>query len=264
MEITSDKNLRIQQLIRLREKVRERRSEKLFVIEGIREIKLACKGGYSVKEIFFCTTFIPQKELDELKRLSGKTNWIEITKGVYEKIALRESTEGVIAVGEMSDLSLSKIKLKENPLVLVVENVEKPGNLGALLRTADAAKLDAVIVCDPNVDVYNPNVIRSSLGCLFTNQLAVCTSAEAIEWLKTRHIAIYSATPEVAVSYFNADFKKPCAIVVGSEAEGLSRTWLNEADSKVAIPMKGEIDSLNVSVSAAVIVFEAVRQRTRQ
>jgi len=170
----------------------------------------------------------------------------------------------VIAVAEMRDLTLEKIRLPENPLILVVEKVEKPGNLGALLRTADAAALDAVIVSDTSVDIYNPNVIRSSLGCLFTQQIALCNSEAATQWLRKNHIIIFAATPIGAQVYFKADYNQPCAIVVGSEAKGLSEAWLKYSDARVVIPMMGEIDSLNVSASAAVILFEAVRQRNQR
>jgi len=262
VEITSDKNPKIQQILKLREKSRERKEQGLFVIEGIRELTLAYKGGIKIREIFFCLDFIEQKALNALKKTAGKTEWIEIGRSAYEKIALRDSTEGVIAVAEIRKLKFEQIKLPQNPLLLIVESVEKPGNLGALLRTADAAALSAVLVCAPNVDLYNPNVIRSSLGCVFTQQVATCNSQEAIAWLKKNHIKIFAATPEGATSYVLADFKQPCAVSVGSEADGLSKIWLENADGNISIPMKGEIDSLNVSVSAAVILFEAERQRT--
>lgn len=259
--ITSEKNPRIQQILRLREKSRERKEQNLFVIEGVRELILALKGDVRVKEIFFCPEFLEPHIINELKLSTARTEWIEISKAAYEKIALRNSTEGVIAIAEMRTLSLEQVQLPENPLILVVESVEKPGNLGALLRTADAANLTAVLVCDPTVDLFNPNVIRSSLGCLFTQQVVVCESPAAIDWLKSKQIKILAATPEGAVLYSEADLKQACAVAVGSEAEGLSEVWLNSSDSNIVIPMLGEIDSLNVSVSAAVILFEAVRQR---
>lgn len=262
MEITSEKNPRIQQILKLREKSRERREQGLFVIEGIRELMLAIKGGIKIREIFFCPDFMEQEALNALKKTAGKTQWIEIGRSAYEKIVLRESTEGVIAVAEIRKLKFGQIKLPQNPLLLIVESVEKPGNLGALLRTADAAALSAVLVCDPNVDLYNPNVIRSSLGCVFTQQVTTCDSQEAIVWLRKNHISIFAATPAGATSYLKTDFTRPCAIAVGSEADGLSKTWLENADRCISIPMTGEIDSLNVSVSAAVILFEAIRQRS--
>jgi len=259
--ITSDKNPKIQQVIRLREKSGQRKAERLFVIEGIRELTLALKSGYPVKEIYYCPQFVKPEILSDLKKICGKADWMEISGRAYEKVALRETTEGVIAVAEMRELKLGQIKLSENPLLLVVESVEKPGNLGALLRTTDAAALEAVIVCDPSVDLYNPNVIRSSLGCLFAQQIALCTTEEAIAWLRKKGVKMLAATPEKAKQYTTADFTQPSAIIVGSEAQGLSSAWMDNCDAKIFIPMQGVVDSLNVSVSAAVILFEAVRQR---
>ncbi len=261
MLITSDKNPKIRHILRLREKARERKEEKLFVFEGIRELQLAMKGGVEVKEIYYFPEYLQPEILNELKKNSGNAEWIEISRAVYEKIAVRESTEGIIAVAVMREHALGNLKLSNNPLILVVEQVEKPGNLGALLRTTDAAAVDAVIVCDTKVDFYNPNVIRSSLGCVFTQQTAVCTTEEAITFLKQNNICLFSATPDGAKNYTEVDFRIPCAIAVGSEAEGLSQAWLKNSDEKIVIPMRGEIDSLNVSVSAAVLIFESVRQR---
>jgi TrmH family RNA methyltransferase len=259
--ITSGKNPRIQQVLRLREKARERKEQNLFVIEGVRELTLALKGGIRVKEVFYCSQIIQQQILGDLKKKTGKTEWVEISKEAYEKIALRESTEGMIALAEMGRLRLEQIKLPVTPLILIVESVEKPGNLGALLRTADAAGVSAVLVCDSNVDLYNPSVVRSSLGCLFTQQVAVCSSEEAIAWLRKNSIKIFAGTPKGAKIYYSMDLRQPCAIAVGSEAEGLTKVWLNHSDFNIVIPMQGEIDSLNVSVSAAVILFESLRQR---
>jgi len=261
MQITSEKNPKIQRVIRLREKARERRDHRLFVIEGVRELTLALKSGYHVRMVFCCASLVEKGVLNDLKIKSGKADWYEISDKVYEKIAVRESTEGIIAIAEMRDLYLDKLKLTANPLVLVIEGIEKPGNLGALLRTADAAGLHAVILCDPNLDIYSPNVIRSSLGCLFTRQIAVCNPEEAISWLRKHKLKIFAATPRGAKEYFEADFSQPASIVVGSEAHGLSQQWLENSDENIKIPMRGVIDSLNVSVSAAVILFEAVRQR---
>ncbi len=145
--------------------------------------------------------------------------------------------------------------------MIILESVEKPGNLGAILRTADAAAVDAVIVCDPQTDIYNPNVVRSSVGALFTVQTAVCSSKEAMDWLDQHSIALYAAELEAAELYQNVDFSVPSAIVMGTEAEGLTNSWLNYATKRIKIPMRGKIDSLNVSVSTAVLTFEAMRQR---
>ena len=157
--------------------------------------------------------------------------------------------------------ALSDLKLSDNPFIIILESVEKPGNLGAILRTADAASIDAVVVCNPSTDLYNPNVIRSSVGGLFTVQTAVCTSSEAINWLREKGIASYAAELEAADFYQDVDFTTPSAIVMGTEADGLTEMWLNNANKRIKIPMRGEIDSLNVSVSTAVLTFEAMRQR---
>src|SRR5258706_6486660 len=167
----------------------------------------------------------------------------------------------MIAVAEQKPHLLSQIKLKKNPLILVLEAVEKPGNLGAILRTADAAGVDAVIICDPQTDFYNPNVIRSSVGCVFTNQLAAVSSDVAIAWLKKTQIITVCTSLQASRPYHQIDFTQPCAIVMGTEATGLSELWTKNSDANIIIPMQGKIDSMNVSNAAAVVVFEVLRQR---
>ncbi|MDX5583663.1 MAG: RNA methyltransferase, partial [Aureibaculum sp.] len=180
----------------------------------------------------------------------------------YQKIALRDTTEGIIAIAKSEDLTLQNITFKnKNPLVLVAEAPEKPGNIGALLRTADAANVDAVLIANPKTDMYNPNIIRSSVGCLFTNQIALGSSLEIIDFLKEHNIDIYCASLKASKTYENVNFTNACAIVVGTEATGLSDQWLEKSTENIIIPMQGQIDSLNVSVSAAILIFEAKRQR---
>jgi len=157
--------------------------------------------------------------------------------------------------------SLDTLQLPEKPFIIVLESVEKPGNLGAILRTADAAGVDAIIVCDPQTDFYNPNVIRSSIGCIFTKQVIACGSKEALQWMKQKDIRIFATDLAASEWYHETDFTQPSAIVMGTEADGLTNFWLRNADSRIKIPMRGYIDSLNVSVSTAVITFEAMRQR---
>jgi TrmH family RNA methyltransferase len=166
-----------------------------------------------------------------------------------------------VAVAEQKRHSLANIRLRKNPIILVLESVEKPGNLGALLRTADAANLDAVIICDPQTDFYNPNVVRSSIGCIFTTPIASATSEETIGWLKENNIRLFATHLQASRPYFEIDFTKPSAIIMGTEATGLSEQWVRAADAAIIIPMQGKIDSMNVSTAAAVIVFEATRQR---
>ena len=242
----------------LKEKAKARQQTGTFLIEGQKEISLAFKGGYEIETILFYPEICSE---NELKKWSSSAELIEITKEIFEKLAYRDTTEGVIGIAKSKDLNLSKLKLSPNPLILIAEAPEKPGNIGALLRTADAAKLDAVIIANPKGDLYNPNVVRSSIGCLFTNQIATGTTSEIISFLKEHKIAIYCATLQNANSYTAEDYTIPTALVVGTEATGLSQEWRDAATKNVIIPMQGEIDSMNVSVSAAILIFEAKRQR---
>jgi TrmH family RNA methyltransferase len=219
---------------------------------------LALKGNYEIETLLFLPELFSENEMNKFYKT---TNLIEINKEVYQKLAYRDSTEGIIGVAKSKTLLLSDLKLSENPLILVIEAIEKPGNLGALLRTSDAAKLDAVIIANPKSDIYNPNTVRSSVGCLFTNQIAVGSSDEVIAFLKSKNIAIFSATLQNANAYHIQDYSKPSAIVVGTEATGLSQIWRDGATQNIIIPMGGEIDSMNVSVAGAILIFEAKRQR---
>ncbi len=257
-KITSTQNPKVKSLLAL-EKPRERRKQQLFIVEGKKEIGLALEAGYKIGNIFFCDEIVSEEELAALP-LENKL-LIPVSKEVFDKIAIRESTGGMIAVAEQKTHRLAEIKLKKNPLLLILEGVEKPGNLGAVLRTADAAGVDAVIICDPQTDFYNPNVIRSSVGCVFTNQLAAATSEETIAWLKENNISIFCTYLKAAKPYHQIDFTKPAAIVMGTEATGLSAIWVKNSDANIIIPMSGKIDSMNVSNATAVVVFEAKRQR---
>ncbi len=258
-KITSLQNPRIKGVVELQEKSRERRAQQLFVVEGIREIQLALDSGYRIQTLYVCFEIGNAETFAHT--LSEKIFVVPVSAEVFAKMAYREHSDGVMAVLNVEKLSLEKIKLPDNPFILLLEAVEKPGNLGAILRTADAAKVDAVIVCDPSCDVYNPNAVRSSIGCVFTQQIAVCTSEEAMAWLKQHHITIYAAELKASHWYHETDMTKPCAVIVGTEADGLTDFWIDKADARIKIPMRGKIDSLNVSVSTAVIVFEAMRQR---
>jgi TrmH family RNA methyltransferase len=256
--ITSTQNPKIKNLLAL-EKPRERKKQQLFVIEGLKEIGMALEAGYKIGNLFFCEEIISVQDLP--KNLSRERQLIPVSKEVFDKIAIRENSGGVIALAEMRTNKLEQLNLKANPLLLIIESVEKPGNLGALLRTADAAGVDAVICCDSQTDFYNPNVIRSSIGCVFTNQVATASSEETIEWLKKNDIHIYSTYLEAAKPYYEINFNTPSAIVMGTEATGISDVWIRHSDANIIIPMQGKIDSMNVSTAAAVVVFEARRQR---
>ncbi|MFY0713057.1 RNA methyltransferase [Seonamhaeicola sp. NFXS20] len=259
-EITSTQNAFVKQLAQLKDKSRERRKTGTFLIEGQREISLAIKGGYELESILFYSELFSKEELHGLTK--QPINLIEISKEVYQKLAYRETTEGVLAVAKSKTNSLEHLKFTtKTPLILVAEAPEKPGNIGALLRTADAAHVDAVIIANPKTDLYNPNIIRSSVGCLFTNQIATGSTTEIIEFLKQNSINIYAAILQESVAYHTQDFTKPTAIVVGTEATGLSKEWRLHATQNIIIPMQGEIDSMNVSVAAGILIFEAKRQR---
>ena len=181
---------------------------------------------------------------------------------MYKKIAYRDTTEGIIAVAKSKALSIDNLALKSvNPLILVAEAPEKPGNIGALLRTADAANVDAIIIANPKTDIYNPNIIRSSVGCIFTNQIATGSTSQIIEYLNQNNIDIYCAALQASLNYHTQNYTKASAIVVGTEATGLSNQWLENATQNIIIPMQGQIDSMNVSVAAGILIFEAKRQR---
>ena len=259
-KITSVQNPKIKNLKRL-EKASERREQNLILIEGLREIVLAHRAGYEIDSLFICEEIFTSSKEYSLPQFSIFNFQFSISKDVYDSIAYRESTEGIIATAKPKNNSLENLMLKENPLILVIEAVEKPGNLGAMLRTCDAAGVDAVIICDAKTDVYNPNVIRSSIGTVFTNQIAVCETKEAIDFLKKNSITTFAAELSAVKFHYEQNFKTATAIIVGTEATGLSNEWMNAANEKIKIPMLGEIDSLNVSVSAGIILFDAVRQR---
>jgi RNA methyltransferase, TrmH family len=259
-QINSVLNPFVKQLVQLKYKSRERKKSGLFLIEGEREITLALKGGYDIDTILFYPEIFSEKQLNDLT--NKQLNAIEVSKEVYQKLAYRETTEGVIAVAKTKDLSIKSISLNTaNPLILVAEAPEKPGNIGALLRTADAANVDAVIIANPKTDLYNPNIIRSSVGCVFTNKITTGSTQEIISFLKENNICIICAELQASVEYHTQDFTKPTAIIVGTEATGLSDEWLQNATQNIIIPMQGEIDSMNVSVAAGILIFEAVRQR---
>jgi TrmH family RNA methyltransferase len=257
--ITSIQNPYIKQLLQLKEKSRQRKKTGSFIIEGKRELSLAIKGGYQIETVLFYPDLFSESEAKALGQYGIEI--IEISLDVFQKLAHRDTTEGVIAIANAKEHELNDLSLNENSLLLVAEAPEKPGNIGALLRTADAANLDAVIIANPKTDLYNPNIIRSSVGCLFTNQIATGTTKEIINYLQAKNINIYCAALQAAVPYHTVDYNKASAIVVGTEATGLSDTWLVNATKNIVIPMQGKIDSMNVSVAAGILIFEAKRQR---
>lgn len=257
-KITSARNERIRQVLELQEKSRTRRALGLFVVEGRRELEHCLEAGYELDSVFWCPEILPELPLE---LIGGDVPVSELTAELYGRIAYRGGTEGLVARVKSRPHTLDDLALKENPLIVVLESVEKPGNLGAVFRSADAAGADAVIICDPLTDLYNPNLIRSSIGGVFTVQSAVCDSASAISWLKARGMKILTAQLQDSSWYYDVDMKGGTAIVIGTEATGLTEQWREAADAHIRIPMLGALDSLNASVSAAILLFEAVRQR---
>lgn len=257
--ITSTQNPRIKHLLLLGQKSSQRRADGLFVVEGRREVEHCLGAGYTLRTAFVC-----EEIAGAPLSLPQGTEVVPVSPNVYERIAYRGSTEGIVAVVETRHLGLADLKLSPSPLIVVLESVEKPGNLGAVLRSADAAGADAVIVCDPLTDLYNPNLIRSAVGALFTVPCVACTTEECIKFFKARGIKILTAQLQDSSLYYDTPMTGPTAIVMGTEATGLTEQWRQAADAHIRIPMLGRLDSLNVSVSAAILLFEAVRQRQIQ
>ena len=259
--ITSPQNAHIKHIVALQQKSSLRRKEGLFVVEGRREIEHCIECGYEVVELFI---------VDGLQLTVDYPATI-VSRQVYEKMAYRGSTEGLMAVVKVKDHRLFSLLAPHStlherfshhsPLIIVLERVEKPGNLGAILRTAEAAGVDAVMVCDPLTDLYNPNLIRASIGGVFSVPVAVCASDECIRFLKEHHIRILTAQLQDSYEYYDYDMRQATAIVMGTESTGLTQQWREAADAHIRIPMLGRLDSLNVSVSAAILMYEAVRQR---
>ena len=259
-EITSIQNSYIKELLKLQEKSRERKKKGLFIIEGQREISMAIAANYEFDTILYFEDLISEEEI--LHLFNANVNRILISKEVYQKLAYRGSTEGIIAVTKAKDFSLENIKFKsETPLILVAEGIEKPGNIGALLRTADAANVAAVFIANPKSDLYNANIIRSSVGCVFTNQIAVGSSEEIVAFLAEKKIPMYATTLQNSNEYHKENYTAATAIVVGTEATGLTTVFREQARQNINIPMQGQIDSMNVSVAAAIVLFEVKRQR---
>ena len=252
--ITSSKNPKVRRLLELQQKSSVRRESGLFVVEGRRELRHCMEAGFEVDTLFVC----PELYSGELP---PGLHAFEVSPEVYARVAYRGTTEGIIAEVHTRSLCLSDLRLPEHPLIVVLESVEKPGNLGAVLRSADAAHVDAVVVCDPLTDLFNPNLIRSSLGALFTVPTLACDSAECIEFLHKKGIRILTAQLQDSHLYYDTDMCDGTAIVMGTESTGLTDQWRKAADAHIRIPMLGRLDSLNVSVSAAILMFEAVRQR---
>jgi TrmH family RNA methyltransferase len=261
-EIISTNNAKIKYLIQLQKKSNVRKQFKEFVIEGKREIEAALINNFKLKTIYFYPELFSEKQLFELlKNYKTNAEILKISKAVYKKIAYRNSTEGIIAIGHMKEHHLKDLKLKENPYLLIAESIEKPGNVGAILRSVDGAGAEALIMLNPVVDIYNPNVIRASLGMVFSIPIALTNINDLHNFLQKKNIRLFTASLQNTNIYFKENFRVPVALAVGAEDKGLSQEIRDLAYKSVYIPMKGLADSLNVSVSAAILLYETLRQR---
>jgi len=254
-KITSLTNPRIKQIVRLRTS-RERQKTGLTIVEGDREITKALEANIRFKEAYVhCNGPIVKKLSDQ------KIPIYETSKSVFSKISYGNRDSGVIALCQVNEFSLASLDIKRKALFVIIEQIEKPGNLGAILRSCDGAGVDGLIICDAKTDIYNPNVIRASIGTIFSNKVVMSSNEAALRFLRSKKIQICATSPKAKVIYTKANLKDSVAIVVGSEQQGLSDFWIKHADIKVQIPMKGKADSLNVSASTGILLYEALRQR---
>jgi TrmH family RNA methyltransferase len=259
MDITSLQNPLIKHIVKLRDDKKQRKQDGLMLVEGFDEISLAISAGHKPQ------TLLSSPELASTQIAFDSAETINVTRAVFEKMSYRDNPDGYLAIFPIPSATFANMEsgssLPNSPLIIIAESIEKPGNLGAILRTADAARVDAVLLCDPRVDLWNPNVVRASRGTVFSVPVVECDNASALEWLKSKKMRVLAATPSADVLYSAVDLRHPVAIAVGTEDEGLTDFWMQNADLRVKIPMLGKVNSLNVSVSTALIVYEAVRQR---
>lgn len=262
-KITSLQNPRIKQLVKLRDR-RPRDEAGIFLVEGFRQIRRALEKGVTLTELYYAPDwFLGENERGLIAQAEAAgAKLFELSKDAFAKVAYRERPDGLLAVAPQWKKALADLVLSPVPFLLVVEAIEKPGNLGTILRSADAAGVDALIVCDPVTDLFNPNVVRASTGVLFSVPVAIAPGAEVRRWLRERGIRAVATTPAAPASYTETDLRGPLAIVMGSEQYGLSEFWLKESDAQVRIPMAGQADSLNVAMATIITLFEAVRQRS--
>jgi len=260
--LSSMRNPRVAALQKLLTDNRARRQAGVFVAEGLIEIGLCLRSGIAIDEVWICPEVVAKDPAmtQHLPALAAFRK-VEVTAEVFSKLAYRGTTGGVLLVGRCRQHRLADLRLSSSPLILVLSGVEKPGNIGAMLRTADAAAIDAVVVCDPLCDLYNPNAVRASLGTVFTQQIAVCNASEAQHMFRQKGIQMLCTALGASVPYTSCDMSRPTAVVMGTEHDGLSQDWLDASDQNIIIPMSGMIDSLNVSTAAAIVLFEAKRQR---
>lgn len=259
--IKSKNNVQFKNIKKLLSKPKSRKNSNEFIVEGLRDIKKCFETKYNFIELFICSEILSQKDLIDINIALGKIKKIDLSKNLYDQLSYKQKGEGILALVKSKKFELKNLILPKDPLILVAESPEKPGNIGALLRTADAAGLDAVIIANSKTELYNPNIIRSSLGSIFTSQIATGSSDQVINFLLKNKIKIYSTFIKDSVDFTSVNYNGGCAIVVGTESSALTNNWkLNSAES-IKIPMKGKMDSLNLSVTAAIVIFEALKQR---
>jgi len=265
IEITSHANQRVKEIIKLQNRRQRDKAGKTF-LEGYRLISRALQAGFKMNECYFSPElFLGENENELLGQLYNTgVELIKIPPSILEKMSYRDRPEGLIAICQIREHTLSEIPIVENGLYLVLEAIEKPGNLGSILRSADASGVNGLIICDKCTDIYNPNVLRASTGAIFYTPIAECTSGEALQWLKNNNVLSLATTPHTDSKYDEIDLTQSIAIVVGTEQYGLSDYWLNNSDIKTVIPMCGKIDSLNVAIATSVLLFEASRQRRKK
>jgi RNA methyltransferase, TrmH family len=256
LDITSLQNPKVKYIVKLREDKRQRQKDGVMLVEGYDELTLALESGLKPQSLLTA----PELVTRSISILPADIT--TVTRAVFEKISYRDNPDGWLGIFPIPKSSIDDLELSESPLVIVAESVEKPGNLGAILRTADAAHVDVLLVCDPRVDLWNPNVVRASRGAVFTVPTIEVDSSSALDWLKSKGMRVLAATPSAEVLYTDVDLEQPTAIAVGTEDEGLTDFWMQNADIKVLIPMMGKVNSLNVSIATALITYEAIRQRS--
>jgi RNA methyltransferase, TrmH family len=255
VDITSLQNPRVKQIVKLRDDKKQRQREGLMLVEGYDEISLALEAGYTPHTVLSAPDLVRR----QLRNTAAEN--LTVSQAVFEKMSQRENPDGWLAVFPIPRVSVNDLKLGASPFIIVAEAIEKPGNLGAILRTADAARVDAVLVCDPRVDAHSPNVVRASRGTIFTVPVVETSNSQALAYLQERGIRLLAATPSADMEYTRLDLQGPLAVAVGTEDLGLSTFWMDRADMRVKIPMMGKVNSLNVSIATALIVYEVVRQR---
>ena len=259
--IESKSNILFKNIKKLLSKAKSRKDSQSFVVEGVKEIKICFEEKFHFIELFICSEILSEENLLFTNKISLNTNTTDFSLSLYKQLSYKEKGEGLLALVKSKSFDLKDLILPKNPFILVAESPEKPGNIGAILRTADAAGINAVIIANPRTELFNPNIIRSSLGSVFTSNIATGSSSEVIGYLLKNKIKIYSTFIKKSIDFTSVDYKGSCAIVVGTESSSLTNEWALKSTKLIKIPMKGKMDSLNLSVSAAIVIFEALKQR---